>query len=88
MKLRKEFIAHITDGESLLVPAGGAGFSGLVKGNRTLGAILSLLKSDTTEDAVIAAMKARFDAPEDVIAADVRKALSALRSIGAIDEHA
>ena len=34
MKLKKEFITHITEGESLLVPAGGAGFSGLVRGNR------------------------------------------------------
>ena len=37
MKLRKEFIAHDTGGESLLVPAGGAGFSGLVRGNKTFG---------------------------------------------------
>ena len=86
MKLKKEFITHNTDSESLLVPAGGAGWSGLVKGNKTLGAILELLKTDTTEEAVIAAMKVRFDAPEDVITADVKKALSELRKIGAIDE--
>lgn len=86
MKLRKEFITHNTGSESLLVPAGGAGWSGLVKGNKTLGAILELLKTETTEEAVINAMKARFDAPEDVITADVKKALSELRKIGAIDE--
>jgi len=86
MKLKKEFITHNTESESLLVPAGGAGWSGLVKGNKTLGAILELLKTETTEEAVINAMKARFDAPEDVITADVKKALSELRKIGAIDE--
>ena len=86
MILKKEFITHNTGSESLLVPAGGAGWSGLVKGNKTLGAILELLKTDTTEEAVIAAMKVRFDAPEDVIAADVKKALFELRKIGAIDE--
>lgn len=86
MKLKKEFITHDTGSESLLVPAGGAGFSGLVKGNKTLGAILALLKEDTTEEAVIAAMKQRFDAPEAVITADVKKALSELRKIGALDE--
>lgn len=86
MILKKEFITHNTGSESLLVPAGGAGWSGLVKGNKTLGAILELLKTDTTDEAVIAAMKARFDAPEDVIAADVKKALFELRKIGAIDE--
>lgn len=86
MKLKKDFITHDTGEESLLVPAGGAGFSGLVKGNKTFGAILALLKDDTTEQAVIAAMKKRFDAPEDVIISDVKKALTELRKIGAIDE--
>ncbi len=86
MKLKKEFITHNTGSESLLVPTGGADFSGLVKGNSTFGAILELLKDDTTEDAVIEAMKMRFDAPEEVIVRDVKKALSKLRQIGAIDE--
>ena len=86
MKLKKEFITHDTGTESLLVPTGSAGWSGLVKGNRTLGVILSLLKEDTTEEAVISAMKARYDAPEEIIARDVRKALDELRKIGALDE--
>ena len=86
MKLKKEFIAHDTGSESLLVPAGGAGFSGLVKGNKTLGVILDLLKEDTTETEIIAAMSARFDAPEAVIARDVKKALTEFRKIGALDE--
>ena len=86
MKLKKEFIAHDTGAESLLVPTGGAGWAGLVKGNKTLGAILSLLKEDTTEEAVITAMKARFDAPEEVIARDVRMVVAELRRIGALDE--
>lgn len=86
MKLRNEFITHNTERESLLVPAGGAGWSGLVRGNKTLGAILELLKTDTSEEAIITAMKARFDAPEEVIIRDVKKALSELRKIGALDE--
>lgn len=86
MKLKKDFIVHDTETESLLVPAGGAGFSGLVRGNKTLGAILALLKEDTTEEAIIAAMKQRFDASEDIIVRDVKKALSELRTIGALDE--
>ena len=85
MKLKKEFIPHETGSESLLIPAGGAGFSGLVKGNKTLGAILELLKEDTAEEKIIAAMKQRFDAPEDMITADVQKAITELRKIGAID---
>ena len=57
-----------------------------MQGNKTLGAILELLKTDTSEDEIIAAMCARFNAPEAVIAADVQKALSGLRKIGALDE--
>ena len=86
MKLKKDFIIHDTGTESLLVPTGRAGWSGLVKGNKTLGAIVSLLKEDTTEDAVISAMMERFNAPAEVITRDVKKALSELRRIGALDE--
>lgn len=86
MKLKNEFITHDTGTESLLVPTGKASFSGLVKGNKTLGAILELLKTGTTEADLIAALKSRFDAPEGAIERDVAKALSELRKIGALDE--
>ncbi len=86
MKLKNEFITHITGSESLLVPTGEADFAGLVKGNKTMGAILELLQKDTSEAEIVAAMKARFDAPEEVISRDVKKALSGLRRIGALYE--
>ena len=86
MRLRKDFITHDTGTESLLVPIGTAGFSGLVKGNKTLGAILELLKKDTSEKEIVAAMKARYDASEEIIALDVKKALAELHKIGALEE--
>ena len=86
MKLRKEFIAHDTGSESLLVPAGGAGFSGLVKGNKTFGEILELLKTDTDEAGIVAALSARYPGAEEAIRKDVNRALSELRRIGALDE--
>jgi hypothetical protein len=86
MKLNKDFIVHHTAGESLLVPVGSADFSGLVRGNKTFGAVLDLLKRDTTETEIVSALAARFDAPASVIAADVDKALAELRKIGALDE--
>ncbi len=86
MKLKETFIACQSGGESMLVPTGNAGFAGLVKGNKTLGAILELLKQETDEPGMIAAMMTRFDAPEEAIARDVRRALDALRGIGALDE--
>ncbi len=85
MKLKKEFITHNSGKESLLVPAGGAGFAGLVKGNKTFGTILELLSEDRTRDEIITALKDRFDAPEGVIEKDVDRAISELEKIGALD---
>ena len=86
MKIKKEFIVHNTGDETILVPTGTADFSGIVKGNKTVGFILDCLKADTTRDEIIAKLKEAFDAPSGVIERDVDKALNDLRSIGALDE--
>ena len=86
MKLKEEFIVHDAGAESLLVPTGAAGWAGVVRGNRTLGAILELLKTDTDEDSVVAAMRERFNAPDGAVERDVARVLDELRKIGALDE--
>ena len=86
MKLTKDFITHITQEESLLVPVGGSAFSGVVRGNKTLGAILELLKNDIDEAGIVAALRERFDAPAGAVEADVARAIQELRRIGALEE--
>ena len=86
MKLKKEFLIHKTESETVLGPTADAGFSGVVRGNKTLGAILELLSDEVTEEEIISALKTRFDAPENAIERDVKKAVSELKKIGAIDE--
>ena len=86
VKLKSEFLSHNYGGESLLVPTANAVFSGIVKGNDTFGAIVECLKTDTTEDEITDTLLSRFDAPREVVAADVARAVSELRRIGAIDE--
>ena len=86
MKLKEGFITHSTEGEHITVTAGGAGFSGMIRSNKTAGFIVECLKAETTEAEIIAKMLQKYDAPEDVISADVKRILSALRDIGAIDE--
>ena len=86
MKLKQGFIYHDTGNEAVLVPVGGAGFSGVVRGNQTLGAILALLQEETTETEITDALCERFSAPRETIAADVAKVLGELRKIGAIHE--
>ena len=43
-------------------------------------------REETTEEAVVDAMCAEYDAPRDEIAADVKGFLSTLRSVGALEE--
>ena len=86
MKLNKNFILHNTDTETILVSAGNTNFSGIVRGNHTLGAILALLKNDTTEEHIADEIKAMYDAPEGAVEGDVKKALQELKRIGALDE--
>ena len=85
MKLKPEFITHSAGEESMLVSTGGTEVSGLVRRHRTLGVILELLKTDTTEAELTAELRRRFDAPEGVVEADVKRALAELRNIGALN---
>ena len=85
MKLKPEFIIHQSNGEALLVPLSTASFHGIVRGNETLGAILDLLKTDRTEEELVDAMAETYDAPRETIEADVRRVLTKLKDIGAID---
>ena len=86
MKLSKDFLIHRTTGRVDLIPVGGTAFSGVVRGNDTLGVILDLLKTATTREEIVSAMKERFDAPEGAVERDVDTALAQLRKIGALDE--
>ena len=86
MKLNENFIVHIDNGETLLAPTAEAAFSGIVRGNKTVGAILTMLEKGATREEIIGSLKDRFEADDGVIEADVDGALEQLRSIGAIDE--
>ncbi len=85
MKLKKEFITHMSGDEQLMISAGGS-FNGMVRSNKTAAFIINMLKEETTKAAIVAAMLEHYDAEESVISADVDKVIIALREIGAIDE--
>ena len=85
MKLKSNFITHNSSDESYLVPTTNSAFSGMVRGNKTMGAIIDLLKEETTEEEVVKAMRERFDAPEDVIEKDVKHVIEELTKIGALE---
>ena len=87
MKLKKDFILRNLDKGATLVPIGESAFSGIVPGNKTVGAMLELLKEGTTESELIAVLKDRFDAPEGAIEKDVQRIIAQLREIGALEEE-
>ena len=86
MKLKEGFIVHSTDSESFLVPAGGVGFSGIVKGNAVLGDILACLEKGATEQEMTDALCEKYDAPAEKLRGDVDKVIAELRNIGALEE--
>ena len=86
MKLKKEFLIYKNDPDTVLVPTGKAGFSGVVRGNSTFGVILEMLKDDISEQEMLSRMKSRFDGIPETIEKDVKMAINELRKIGALDE--
>ena len=85
MKLKKEFITHMSGEEQLMISAGGS-FNGMVRSNKTAAFIIDLLKEETSKEKIVATMLDTYDASEEIISADVEKVIEALRSIGALDE--
>ena len=86
MKLNPDFIVHTIGEDTMLVPTGAAAFHGIAQGNKTVEVILGCLQEDTTEEAIVEALKARFDGDPAEMREDVAEVLSQLRSIGALDE--
>ena len=85
MKLKKDFIIHHANGETILVATGKSAFAGIVRGNNMFKNILELLKNDTSETAIINAIEKRYNAPRDKITKDVHGVIVRLKKIGAID---
>ena len=86
MKLKNDFITQTIDESQFLIPVGSESFNGIVRSNKTAAYIVDLLKEETTEEKIIDALCARYDASREVITADVRKILDTLRSINALEE--
>ncbi len=86
MKLNSSFIKHTMGDTCLVIPVEGAGFHGVVKGNKSVGVIVDCLIQGATEPKIVDALYERFDGDRAQMARDVADVLAQLRSIGAIDE--
>jgi hypothetical protein len=86
MKLKSCFITQDIDDTQFLVPISAEAFSGIVRSNKTAAYIVELLKKETTEEEIVDALYAKYDAPKDQIAKDVHEILTTLRGINALEE--
>ena len=86
MKLKSCFITQDIDDTQFLVPISAEAFSGIVRSNKTAAYIVELLKKETTEEEIVDALYAKYDAPKDKIAKDVHEILTTLRGINALEE--
>ena len=86
MKLNQNFIKHIIDGQTVVVPTADAHFHGLVQGNKSVEVIMDCLENDTTEDEIVEVLYNRFDGDKEQMKADVHDVVTRLKEIGAIDD--
>ena len=86
MKLKKEMITHEMDGSQIMVSTDQKVFSGIVTSNKSAAFIIEQLKTDTTAEKIKQAMFEKYDAPYEVISADVDDVLKKLRAHGIIEE--
>lgn len=86
MKLRNEFITYDNEGTQILVSVDSKLFSGLAQGNRTAAFLIDLLKQETDEEQLTAALLERYEVDRATAAADVHRIVEQLRSIRALDE--
>lgn len=88
MKLNKDIMLGNIDGKDFAIATGELAktFNGIINNNPSANFIFKLLKTEQTEDSIVAAMLEKYDAPEDVIRADVRELLDVLRNAGILEE--
>ncbi|MBQ3953684.1 MAG: PqqD family protein [Ruminococcus sp.] len=86
MKLNENFLTQEIDDTQVMVATGDTAFNGIVRSNQTAAEIVDLMKEETTRDAVVDKMCAKYDASREEIAADVDMVIATLRKVGALDE--
>ena len=86
MKLKPGFVTHNVGKEQMMVAAGLAArsFHGLVRSNETAAFIINCLKKETSEEAIVEAMLAEYEAPRETVEQDVHRIVEKLREIGAL----
>ena len=89
MKLKDDYILYNASEEETIAVATGeeaAHFKGLIRGNKTAGAIMEYLKEDLSLDDLVSKLAERFDANVEDLRQGAEEVLEKLKSLGAIEE--
>lgn len=85
MKLKDTFITHDIDDTQFLISLGDEKFNKIVRSNSSAAYIVNLLKEEITEEEIVEKMTEKYDAPKDVIAADVADVIKTLSGLDALE---
>lgn len=88
MRLKYTFEKLELNGKIFAIPVGedADDYHGVIKMNETAFAIFQLLKEDTTEEAIAAAMEKEYDVTKDVLNADIKRYIQSFREKGLLVE--
>lgn len=87
MKLKKEIVLGSIDGKDFAIATGELSkkIHGIINNNPTADFIFKLLQKEQTEDSIVSAMLKKYDAPKEVIRADVKELLAQLEKMGILE---
>lgn len=85
MKLKDNFITHMSNGEQILVDVNGE-FSGLIRNNESAARIVDYLKTETSIIEIVEQLSLEYEASNEELESAVKTVIDKLKSVGAIDE--
>lgn len=87
MKIKEGFVLRNVADATIVVPTGKASldFNGMITLNETGAFLWRLLESDTTEEAMLAAMLAEFEVGEETARAGIERFVAKLNSEGLLE---
>lgn len=87
MKLLTDVIISEVNGEYVAVATGKTGkkFNGMVRMNGTAAFIAKKLKSETSEDGIVAALLEEYDVTEEIARKNVKEVIDKFKEIGILE---
>ncbi len=88
MKLKDGFTRHEVGSKHLAIATGKSAeaLNGMVRSNETADFIFCQLMKETTEEQIVEAVLAEYEAPKEEVAAAVHRIVTQLREEGLLDE--